>query len=207
MGEIASIAVMQFLSENGRYVIAYDQIRKDEYKEPDPGWDVLTSNSSFSDWIKYTEDVKIKPSYAHSFSIKSSRIPKADNDNINAAIKKRDFKIFKRPSSTSIEMDITADFEVQVYYLLEKSSFDRSLLVSSADVMNTRIDEIISKLKLYERYSHCFLSGAASRKVLINHSNSLPKEKRYWSSRHEGHEKKMWVAPLNLGISFLRIIK
>jgi hypothetical protein len=203
MGEIASAAVMQFLADNGRNVIAYDQIRKDEYKEHDPGWDVLTSQISFDDWIATTEDIKSKPSFAYSFSIKSSRIPKADNDDINTAIQRRDFKIFKK--SQVIDSDITADFEVQVYYLLNKSSFNSSLKVLPDDVFNKRIDEIITKLKLQERYSHCFLSGAASRRVLINYCNSLPENKRYWSSNHAGYEKKMWRAPLTLGTSFLRI--
>lgn len=204
MGEIASVAVMQFLTDNGRYTIAYDQIRKDEYKDPDPGWDVLTSQTSFSDWIATENDIKIKPNFAYSFSIKSSRIPKADRDDISVAIEKRDFKIFKK--SASIDLDIFADFEVQVYYLLQKSEFDKSLSISLEDINNKNIDAIIEKMKLIGRYSECFLSGAASRNALILYSNSLPVQQRYWSSYHAGYEKQMWKAPLRLGKSFESLI-
>lgn len=204
MGEIASVAVMQFLNDHGRNVIAYDQIRRDEYKEPDPGWDVLTYHSSFTAWADSTIDIKKKPDFAHSFSIKSSRIPKADGDNINVAIEKRDFKIFKK--SSSIENDITADFEVQVYYSLKSSEYSNSLTISLEDVTTKNIDSIIAKLKLIDRYSECYLSGAASRKVLIRYSNSLPVPQRYWSSFHAGYEIQMWKAPLRLGTSFENII-
>lgn len=36
---------------------------------------------------------------------------------------------------------------------------------------------------------------AASRKVLIRYSNSLPVPQRYWSSFHAGYEIQMWKAP------------
>ncbi|UFH54794.1 hypothetical protein [Spirosoma sp. KNUC1025] len=203
MGEIASVAVIQFLMDHGRNVIAYDDIRKDQYQEPDPGWDILSSRQSFDDWLDHTADVKSKPDFAYSFSIKSSRIPAADGDDINLAIRRRDFKIFKR--STSIELDITSDFEVQVYYSLQSSKFDNFLSITLEDISNKRIDAIVEKLKLLERYSECFLSGAASRSRIIEYSNSLPESKKYWGSYHEGHQKFMWSAPLSLGVSFENI--
>jgi hypothetical protein len=205
MGEIASVAVMQFLMDHGRYVVSYDQIRTDNYMEADPGWDVLSSREAFDQWLAKSPDVKVKPGFAYSFSIKSSRIPKADNDEIDRAIEKRDFKIFKK--SGSIDLDLTADFEVQVYYLLGASVFEPDMKISAEDVSCKNINVIIKNLRLMERYSECFLSGAASRQVLINYSNSLPAGQRYWSSYHAGYEKQMWRAPLQLGTSFQQIIK
>lgn len=203
MGEIASVAVMQFLMDNGRHVLSYDQIRRDSYQEPDPGWDVLSSKQSFDEWLHATDNVKEKPHFAHSFSIKSSRIPKADQDDINTAISRRDFKIFKK--SGSIVNDLTADFEVQVYFSLQKSKFDSSFYISLENIQQRETGVIIEKLKLMDRYSECYLSGAVSRKVLIDYSNSLPEKKRYWSSNHAGYNKEMWLAPLTLGTSFQNI--
>ncbi len=205
MGEIASVAVMQFLKDKGRHVISYDQIRRDEYKEPDPGWDVLCSRHDFDEWLDTTDNVKIKPDNAHSFSIKSSRIPKADQDDIHIAIQKRDFKIFKK--SDSIDSDLTSDFEVQVYFSLNRSKYNENLVISIDEAMNGDIDLIIHRLKLIDRYGFCYLSGAASRSTIINYSNSLPEKKRYWKSNHAGYEKHMWNAPLSLGVSFATITK
>jgi hypothetical protein len=200
MGEIAAVAVMQFLADHGRHVIAYDQVRTDQYKDPDPGWDILSSHISFDDWKNTSEDFKIKPENAHSFSIKSSRIPEADQDNIDLAISRRDFKIFKR--SVSIDLDITADFEVQVYFLLQASKFDRSFTIAADQLKNDDIDAMIVSLSLMERYGECLLSGAASKSTLVAYSNTLPPDKRSWNSNHAGYNKPMWSAPLTLGRSF-----
>lgn len=204
MGEIASVAVIQFLTDLGRNVVAYDQVRKDQYKDPDPGWDILSSHEDFDHWKANSLDGKTKPDHAFSFSIKSSRIPKADEDDIDVAISKRDFKIFKK--SASIDHDITADFEVQVYFSLQTSQFDSSLKIEDHQVKNKDIEGIMSRLQLMERYSECFLSGAVSRQKLIKYSNALPPEKRFWTSNHVGYSKSMWFAPLTLGQSFKTLI-
>jgi hypothetical protein len=203
MGEIASAAVVQFLTDHNRYALAYDQIRRDKYQEADPGWDILTARESFEGWLKSTNNVKIKPSFSHSLSIKSSRIPETDKDDIQLAISRRDFKILK--TSNSIEKDLTSDFEVQVYFLLEQSKYNNKLQISMKDVEDQNIENIAKNLRLVERYGSCYLSGAASRETLIKHSKSLPEQKRFWNSYHVGHEKHMWCAPLTLGISFQQL--
>lgn len=203
MGEIASAAVIQFLTDQNRYAISYDQIRRDNYQEADPGWDILTAREPFEGWLKSTSNVKIKPSFSHSLSIKSSRIPEADNDNIQLAISRRDFKILK--TSDSIEKDLTSDFEVQVYFLLTQSKYTNNLQIKIKDVEDHNIQNLIDTLRLEERYGTCYLSGAASRASLIKHSTSLPENKRFWTSYHLGHEKQMWRAPLSLGTSFQQL--
>jgi hypothetical protein len=204
MGEIASIAIMQYLSDSGRQVVAYDQIRRDEYKDPDPGWDVLVSNKvDLEQWILTTQNPKIKPIDAHSISIKSSRIPKADEDNIETAVNRRDYKIFKKNSS--IIDDLTADFEAQVYYPLVTSVFDKKWNISSEQLQQHNYELIMNELHIMERYSNCFICGLASKKVIADYSRTQPVGSRSWGSMHEGHNKEMWRAPLTLGTSLLTL--
>ena len=205
MGEIASIAIMQYLSDAGRQVVAYDQIRQDEYKEPDPGWDVLVATGvNLKEWSQGTQDLKTKPEGAYSISIKSSRIPQPDGDNIEVAVRKRDFKIFKK--SASITDDLTADFEAQVYYLLEKSLLNRQWSISKEQLQQQDYECILNELHIMNRYSTCYICGIASKEAIIKYSSGLPIKKRSWGSKHEKHNKEMWVAPLSLGVSLRTLL-
>lgn len=211
MGEIGSIAVMQVLRDMGRTVVAYDDVRTD-YETEDPGWDLATGGEELIRWTDNPGDPRTPPASANTLSVKSSRIPEADDD-IHEAIEERDFKILKR--SGSIESDLEADFTMQVYYPRERSAYGPSLSVNSEDVMmvgdpsvnleevRNRIDAILDDLEVMRRYGSCYLVGYARRQVIVEHSRNLPREEKTWASWHQGHRKEMWVAPLSeLGRSF-----
>jgi hypothetical protein len=203
MGEIASVAFMQHLQDRGRDVIAYDDIRRDEAQEPDPGWDVLVAAAGLAEWAQETEDPRTPPAFAHSFSIKSSRIPAADADDIAMAIARRDFKIFKK--ANDIAADLSADYESQGYFELARSTYRPDLVVSGDSVGCLDLDAVLKGLEIEERYGRCFLIGVANRDALVKYSYRLPASQRTWSSWHAGHEKAMWTAPLRLGRSLAKL--
>ena len=207
MGEIAAISVMQFLDDRGRSVVAYDQVRDDDYKAPDPGWDVAASkNQDLSAWAGGPpEDPTSPPDGAHLLSIKSSRIPEADDDDIDTAIADRDFKVLK--TSDRIADDLTADFETQVYYPLADSRLPDDLTTAPQHIARHEVDALIDDLDMEERYGRCYITGFCPSRRIIEHHERLINEgaSRTWPSWHAGYEKAMWAAPLRLGISPSRL--
>jgi len=185
MGEIGSTAVMQYLIGRGNNVIAYNNVREDEYRDPDPGWDLTvgpTSNGYFT------------------LSVKASRIPKVDNDFMGLVMERRDFKVLVE--SDRIEWDLRSDYEVQVYFSLQSSVFDGVEDVSMRMVQDEDADMVLKRLRLPSRYGTCSICGFASREAIVAHSRGLAKkgEDIKWTSHHAGSSKKMWIAPLSLGI-------
>jgi hypothetical protein len=205
MGEIGSIAVMQVLEDLRRKVIAYDDVRTD-YETEDPGWDLATGGEELLRWSEAPDDPRTPPTSANTLSVKSSRIPEADDD-IHEAIEERDFKILKR--SGSIENDLEADFVIQVYYPRERSAYGASLSVNPEDVevvgdpsvepenVRDRVDAILDGLEVMRRYGRCHLVGYARREDIIEYSRTLPRGGKMWSSWHQGYKKDMWIAPLD----------
>lgn len=197
MGEIASVAVMHFLAnERGQEVVAYDCVRTDDYTQPDPDWD-LAFGDGVRDWHpEVSQDPRIPPEGAKTLSVKASRIP--PRRSLEEAIKQFDFKIFAPPTSTAIGDDLPTHYVVQVYYDLETSSYSRDLCVSPEMVRRVDVDALVAGLRFQERYGRPYLVGFGGRDNLIAYSAGLPPERRTWMSRHQGHAKRMWVAPLRL---------
>ena len=198
MGEIASAAVAQYLDdERGQLVLAYDDVRTDEYRDPDPGWD-LACGASLEGWPGPADDPRTPAAGALTFSVKSSRIPERYGDRLADAVAACDFKVLKH--SESIEEDLTSDFETQVYYELATSRFRPGLLTTMAEIEALDVDAIIGGLQLKDRYSRCTLVGFASRQRIAAHSRQLARAgpPSSWLSNHAGHAKPMWIAPLTL---------
>ena len=198
MGEIGSAAVAQFLVNRGNCVIAYDEVRRDGNLEPDPGWDLVVG-PALDQWPEEDSDVRTPPVSAHTISVKTSRIPKADNDSVELAIERRDFKVFKR--SEAIEDDLSSDYESQIYYPLYESKMRDTQNITQTLVATEAVEEINSLLRLGERYGRCFLTGFVSKETLVDHSQSLIEAQKspYWTSWHGGEAKEMWSAPLHIG--------
>lgn len=200
MGEVGSTAVMQYLVGRGNHVVAYDDVRSDRYRDPDPGWDLAVGAGVLA-WPRAGDDPRSPPrgESCWTISVKSSRIPEADGDSIERAIANRDFKILK--NSVRIEDDLTADFEAQVYFPLATSGFERVNRVERAAIRTEDVRAIMAALRLEERYGRCYIVGFAARDRIIAHSHRLERRRqcRTWKSRHEGETKEMWVAPLMLG--------
>lgn len=203
MGDVATIAVCQYLRESGFGAVAYDQIRSDNFENPDPGWDVVVSNNKalLNNWARTTTEPAIIPGFALSISVKSSRLPKGDD--INSAIKRRDFKIFNL-NNNQISLDLTADIETQVYYELEKTQLYKLQItyreISEAILDRGKCKTIDEKLKINFRYAECILSRwNFSREIIIKTNMRVKNNERVtWNS----FGKFMWIAPLLEGYSF-----
>lgn len=195
MGEIASAAVMQYLVDRRNHVVAYDDIRIDDFVDPDPGWDLVVGKGLTS-WPAQGDDVTTPPADTVTISVKSSRIPDADSDSIHKAIGRRDFKILKE--NEEIEADLTADFESQVYYRLQQSKLRDELCIGEEDLRNEDATAILEGLDLVGRYGVCYLVGFVAKDVLVQHSRSLQPDDRTWVSSHQQSMKRMWKAPLTL---------
>ncbi|PTO69911.1 MULTISPECIES: hypothetical protein [Vibrio] len=203
MGDVATIAVCKHLRDVGLAAIAYDQIRVDNFKAPDPGWDVVvaTSKENLYHWAKTTQEPTSVPSFALSISVKSSRLPRGDD--INRAINTRDFKIFNLHSN-QIGLDLTADIETQVYYGLNETQLD-DLNIVHEDVLEAIVHRenckiIDERLLIYSRYSNCILSRWNFSEDIVKKTNEkIKKNQRItWTS----FGKSMWIAPLLEGHTF-----
>lgn len=206
MGDIATIAICQFLRRAGLKAIAYDQIRKDNFELPDPGWDILVASQhhKLNTWGRSTLTPCNLPDYAVSLSVRSSRLPKTDT--IEKAMKIRDFKVFDNHNG-KIELDLTADIETQVYYDLEKTKLYGN--ITNKDVQQALLSRhnctvIEEKLGIQSRFDSCYLASWNFASNIINHCKTLEMRgaNTTWPSYHGGETKRMWKAPLSMGQSF-----
>jgi len=199
MGDIATMSVAAYLQSKGVVVYLYDAHRTDNFHDPDPGWDVAYCMGNVTTPF---QNPRALPN-SITLSVRSSRIPKADGDDITTSIKKRDFKIFAYPSR-SLEMCISADIETQVYYKLSSSQLSKED-VSEALVLDcirnpANCLEIRRRLRVDERYGESYLTAWNTKKGIIEYSKTL--RQPVWASFHQGFEKRMWIAPLREGYSF-----
>lgn len=195
MGDIATVAVIEYLRTLAIPVVAYDQVRQNAFHEPDPGWDVAIG-ANVPEWRKAPQDPK-NPVGLITASVRSSRLPR--NDSLEAAVRTRDFKIFALSGAT-IEQCITADIEMQVYYPYERTQLgDRT--ISRAQIAACMGDrpqcgEIMRLLDIQGRYGECYLTAWNYKAAIVEYSHRL--QNPYWAS----YGKRMWFAPLRLGRDF-----
>ncbi|APQ58045.1 hypothetical protein PPOLYM_04797 [Paenibacillus polymyxa] len=207
MGDIATISVMEYLNYIGTNATVYDLIRRDDFKRPDPGWDIVVGLDARR-WGSETNDPR-NPIGLTTISVRSSRLP--SNDTLETAILSRDFKIFKQ--STTIAQDLKTDLELQVYYPLESTQIgDLDIGAAEVDMIKSAskfdrepCENIIEKLNVSNRWGECYLVGYDERDSMIAFNNQL--KKKSWESKHKGHTKEMWVAPLENGKSMPSIKK
>jgi hypothetical protein len=107
MGDVATAAVLEYLAAMEIPAAAYDQVRKDRFQSPDPGWDIVIGENALA-WAESTKDPKT-PVGLTTASVRSSRLPRRDS--LGQAVRTRDFKIFA-PAGKSIEDCIATDIEV-----------------------------------------------------------------------------------------------
>ena len=204
MGEVATVAVVEYLRSVGVPAASYDQFRLDEFKKPDPGWDILFGSGTYQ-WIKSGGRVEGRPESIKTASVKSSRLPKGDS--LQMAIQKRDFKIFARPGQP-IERALTADIEMQVYFERDGSWLSKGMSVTAEEV-NGCIESrencaiVLEKLKIAERFGVCQLVAWQKSNQIVLESAKL--KQKQWTSNHTGSAKKMWVAPLRMGQGFCEL--
>ena len=194
MGDLASVAVLENLEGINVSAVAYDQVRRDNFRLPDPGWDIAIGKDALS-WANNPRD-PMRPTGLFTASIRSSRLPR--NDTLEQAVRTRDFKIFAQPNRTIVE-SITADIEMQVYYNYQESQLnardiDQRRIAQS--VQSIQVQEIKKLLNIERRYGRCFLTAWNYKTAIVQHSRTLATP--YW----ESFGKRMWFAPLRLGKDF-----
>lgn len=201
MGEVATVAVVEYMRSAGMQAASYDQFRLDEFKQPDPGWDILFGLETYQ-WIKSEDRAEGRPKSIKTASVKSSRLPKGDS--LKTSIQKRDFKIFAKLGQP-LAQALTADIEMQVYFERECSWLPRGVNVT-ADEVNGCVEArencaiVLEKLKIAERFGSCQLTAWQNSSQIVFESAKL--SQKHWTSYHAGCGKKMWVAPLRLGYGF-----
>ncbi|WP_156493201.1 hypothetical protein [Oleiphilus sp. HI0125] len=203
MGDIATIAVAEFIRSRGYQAVAYDQIRNDSFQEPDPGWDLAIGIKGLNEWARSTSSPKLPPKEkCLTVSVRSSRLVR--DEPISEAISQRDFKIFAL-NPKNIGTDLTADIETQVYYPLANSQLNgrsinhENVVACCSDRSNC--NEILSKLDIRNRYGECTLTAWDYSNRIHHYSQSI--RTKTWSS----FGKKMWIAPLRNGMSFESIFQ
>jgi len=201
MGEIATVAVVEYLRSVQVQAASYDQFRVDRFERPDPGWDIVFGPGTYA-WIKGEALSDERPTAMKTGSIKSSRLPKGDS--LRSAVDKRDFKILVKPGEP-LEQALTADYEMQVYFKRENSWTPKGVQIT-ADEVNGCIEArknctvVLEKLKIVERFGTCWLTAWGGREQIVAQSATL--KQRQWTSYHVGSGKKMWCAPLRNGQDF-----
>lgn len=194
MGDLATVAVLEYLAGIGVPALAYDQIRREDFRLPDPGWDIAIGKDAIS-WGSNAVD-PMTPTGLRTASVRSSRLPR--NDTLDQAVRTRDFKIFA-PANKTITDSITADIEIQVYYNYQGSQLNATTIDQrrlGQSVRNLQVQEIMNMLDIEQRFGKCFLTAWNYKTVIIQHSRTLARA--YW----ESYGKRMWFAPLRLGKDF-----
>ncbi|PWI56726.1 hypothetical protein [Sulfoacidibacillus thermotolerans] len=188
MGFVAEAAVIEYLKSQNISYVSYDDIRTDDFQNPDP-WDIAIGKSTDVTTWRF---LKTPPSSMTTVSIKSSRL--VQGENLAKAVKHRDFKIFKKTST--IANDISTDLELQVYYEYDRTQLG-SLEITEDDIIRSKsrgeYGDIIADLDIFQRWGECYLVGFNDKQSIVRDSPQL----RYptWTS----FGKVMWAAPLRLG--------
>ncbi|MEM9777557.1 MAG: hypothetical protein AAF902_23465, partial [Chloroflexota bacterium] len=206
MGEVATVAVVEYLRSVSLQAASYDQFRLDSFKRPDPGWDILLGDGAYR-WIEAADRSDGRPASVKTASVKSSRLPKGDD--LKKAIANRDFKIFARSNQTLTDA-LTADTEMQVYFERNGSWLPKGAQISADEVTACTLARancqiVLDKLQVKARFGTCYLTAWNWRENIVQDSAKL--RPPTWRSYHAGHTKQMWRAPLKNGRGFAQIQK
>jgi len=156
MGDIAKNSIYHYLLNNcSNPVIDYDEIRTDNFQNPDPGWDFKVGKT------------KIK------VEVKSSIPPK--NESIENIIKLRDIKITASHNNGSTLInpeDLDADIHIQIYFYAKSyrngyDNFDK--LYNDISSNPNMVRGIINVPK----YAKPLFFGWNTKDEIINYKNTL----------------------------------
>lgn len=188
MGDLAKNALYAYLVKHSYHpVIDYDEIRTDNFESADPGWDLMVGN------------LKLK------VEIKSSIPPNAEN--IHDIIEKRDIKITASHDNGHTWInpnDIESDIHVQIYFYAKSykngySSFEELSKVISTDFHAVR--QIINA----DKYNKPLFFGFSTKKLIVNHINSLPTHARTWT--FSWTNRIYWKCPIKNAFNLPMLVK
>ena len=187
MGDMAKNAIYEYLRTHCiNEVIDYDEVRTDNFKDHDPGWDIMVG----------TKKLKVE--------IKSSTPP--NNESIADIIAKRDIKItasHDKGKSWRKPEDIESDIHVQVYFYATPykngySSFEQLSAVITRN--NKKVGEIIKA----DKYKEPLFLGYNTKENIVEYINNLPAEKRTWTFAWT--DRIYWKSPIRLAFNMQSLI-
>lgn len=192
MGDLATIAMLEYLYQLNVEAVAYDYIRTDDFQLPDPGWDIAIGKGA-EEWARNTANPRT-PTGLRTASVRSSRLPRTDS--LDKAISIRDFKIFA-PLNRRIEDCIKTDIEAQVYYDYQSTQLAGRTItqdhIAACIGDHAKGEEIATRLDIEGRFGACYLTAWNYRDEIVRYSHTL--KEPTWSS----FGKRMWIAPLRYG--------
>ena len=179
MGDFAKNALYDYLKNKCTSpIIDYDEERKDNFMEADPGWDMLVGNR------------KIK------VEVKSSIPP--NREPISDIINKRDIKItasHDKGKTLKQPQDIESLIHVQIYFYAKpyKKGFENFDSLSS---VITRDYKEVKNIINSDKYNKPLFFGFTTKKKIIEHLNTLQPNNKTWT--FSWTNRLYWKCPIKL---------
>lgn len=185
MGDIAKNALFAYLkSRCSTDIIDYDEIRTDEFENPDPGWDFLVGNGG----------IKVE--------VKSSIPP--NGEDLQSIIDNRDIKItasHDKGRTMIIPENLESGIHVQIYFYAKPYKNGYATFEGLSDVLNndnSKIHSIINSSK----YNSPLFFGYNTKKNVINFSQTL--KPRTWT--FSWTERLYWRCPIKHSYTLPQLI-
>lgn len=185
MGDLAKNSVFYYLKNKiSKPIIDYDEIREDNFKDADPGWDFLIG------------DKKVK------VEVKSSIPPKGESkQNI---IRQRDIKITASHDKghTWIQPEnLVSDIHIQIYFyaqIYRKGYTDHKKLYT--DIINN--SETIKNIINVNKYSKPLFFGWSTKKEIVKYKKTL--NPNYWT--FSWTNRMYWRCPISQAHNMNKLI-
>jgi hypothetical protein len=182
-GDVATRGVLEFLQGQGLEASAYDEVRTDGFRDPDPGYDLLVSSGGPG------------PKLALTTSVRSSLLPAGDT--VATATARRDFKVFADGAPLHTRL---SDIEIQVYYARTARGLLPQVEPNEVRLAARQLGPAVDfarSLGVAARWGTIHIVRWATREALVqwSHEHGWPK----WVSSKRGFTKRMWTLPLTAG--------
>lgn len=188
MGDLAKNALYDYLINRVSVpVVDYDEVRKDNFTEPDPGWDMLVGRSR----------LKVE--------IKSSTPP--GNEEWIDIINKRDIKITASPDKGRTWIrpeDLESEIHVQIYFYARPykrgyNSLDALQMYLNQDYH--RVQDLIQA----DKYNKPLFFGFQTKSNIIKHVNAQPAREKTWT--FSWTERIYWSCPISQAYNLDSLVK
>lgn len=186
MGDLAKNALLEWLKPRCICTITdYDEVRTDNFKEPDPGWDFMAGNKQLKAEVK-------------------SSIP-TRNENYNRIIALRDIKITASQDKGVTWIDpqtLESDIHIQIYFYAKPwkngyDNFDKLAgdLTANPDLIHTVINT--------KKYSEPLFFGWNTKKNIVAYSKNL--DKPTWS--FDKTSRIYWKCPIKEAFDLSQLVR
>lgn len=186
MGDLAKNALLEWLKPRcNSNITDYDEVRTDNFKEPDPGWDFIAGNKQLKAEVK-------------------SSIP-THNENYNRIITLRDIKITASHDKGLTWIDpktLESDIHIQIYFYAKPWKNGYSNFDNLAHDLNTNPGLIHSVINT-KKYSEPLFFGWNIKKNIIAYSEKL--DNPTWS--FDKTSRIYWKCPIKEAFNLSQLVK